>query len=132
MSFSYEPFQAQQPQQDGSGTRPGPPPEQDATMVGQMPDNSAQQFQGGNSGDPVSAGGQREGGDAKKTLWYVVTSPLTDVFLLQAYNLFRMGELEPWIDENFVRSVWYNLGESVNVKMIRDKFSGYASNTPAD
>lgn len=37
-----------------------------------------------------------------------------------------MGELEPWIDENFVRSVWFNLGESVNVKMIRDKFSGYA------
>ena len=42
-----------------------------------------------------------------------------------------MGELEPWIDENFVRSVWYNLGEAVNVKMIRDKFSGYASNNLA-
>ena len=38
----------------------------------------------------------------------------------------RMGELEPWIDENFVRSVWFNMGEQVNVKMIRDKFSGYA------
>jgi hypothetical protein len=36
-----------------------------------------------------------------------------------------MGELEPWIDENFVRSVWYNMGEQVSVKMIRDKFSGY-------
>ena len=36
-----------------------------------------------------------------------------------------MGELEPWIDENFIRTVWYNMGESVNVKMIRDKFSGY-------
>lgn len=36
----------------------------------------------------------------------------------------RMGELEPWIDENFIRSVWYNMGEQVNVKMIRDKFSG--------
>lgn len=42
-------------------------------------------------------------------------------------NDVRMGELEPWIDENFVRSVWYNMGESVNVKMIRDKFSGYAT-----
>ena len=41
-----------------------------------------------------------------------------------AYAISRMGELEPWIDENFVRSVWFNLGESVNVKMIRDKFSG--------
>ena len=39
--------------------------------------------------------------------------------------LVRMGELEPWIDENFVRSVWFNMGEQVNVKMIRDKFSGY-------
>ena len=38
-----------------------------------------------------------------------------------------MGELEPWIDENFVRSIWYNMGENVNVKMIRDKFSGYAA-----
>lgn len=37
----------------------------------------------------------------------------------------RMGELEPWIDEGFVRQVWFNLGEQVNVKMIRDKFSGY-------
>ena len=44
------------------------------------------------------------------------------VFILT--NSCRMGELEPWIDENFVRSVWYGLGENVNVKMIRDKFSG--------
>lgn len=36
-----------------------------------------------------------------------------------------MGELEPWIDENFIRSVWFGMGEQVNVKMIRDKFSGY-------
>ena len=36
----------------------------------------------------------------------------------------RMGELEPWIDENFVRSVWFGMGYQVNVKMIRDKFSG--------
>lgn len=37
---------------------------------------------------------------------------------------YRMGELEPWIDENFVRNLWYQMGEQVNVKMIRDKFSG--------
>ena len=36
----------------------------------------------------------------------------------------RMGELEPWIDENFIRSLWYGMGEQVNVKMIRDKFTG--------
>ena len=39
-------------------------------------------------------------------------------------TLARMGELEPWIDENFVRSVWFGMGYQVNVKMIRDKFSG--------
>jgi hypothetical protein len=37
-----------------------------------------------------------------------------------------MGELEPWIDENFIRSLWYGMGEQVSVKMIRDKFTGYA------
>lgn len=30
-----------------------------------------------------------------------------------------MGELEPWMDENFIRSTWYNLGENVTVKMMR-------------
>ena len=40
-----------------------------------------------------------------------------------------MGELEPWIDENFVRSVWFGMGEQVNVKMIRDKFSGLVWNS---
>lgn len=39
-------------------------------------------------------------------------------------RLGRMGELEPWIDENFIRSVWFGMGYQVNVKMIRDKFSG--------
>lgn len=38
--------------------------------------------------------------------------------------LLRMGELEPWIDENFIRNLWFQMGEQVNVKMIRDKFSG--------
>lgn len=35
-----------------------------------------------------------------------------------------MGELEPWIDENYVRNIWFGFHENVNVKMIRDKFSG--------
>ncbi|CAG8589686.1 6335_t:CDS:2 [Acaulospora colombiana] len=35
-----------------------------------------------------------------------------------------MGELEPWMDENYIRTVWYQLGENVNVKFIRDKFTG--------
>ena len=29
------------------------------------------------------------------------------------------------MDENFVRTLWYNHGEQVSVKLIRDKFSGY-------
>lgn len=74
MSFQYDSFQNQQGQQDGSGARPGPPQEQDAAMGGQMPDNSAAQFQGGNGGDPGSAGGQQQGGDAKTTLWYDIPS----------------------------------------------------------
>lgn len=41
-----------------------------------------------------------------------------------AYLVHRMGELESWIDENFIRNVWFQMGEQVNVKMIRDKFSG--------
>ncbi|OLL24868.1 putative RNA-binding protein [Neolecta irregularis DAH-3] len=39
-----------------------------------------------------------------------------------------MGELDPtWMDEAAVRAIWYNQGENVNVKMIRDKFQ----NSPA-
>ena len=53
---------------------------------------------------PAGAGGQ----DAPKTtLW--------------------MGELEPWMDENFIKGVFLSAaGESVNVKVIRDKNSGNA------
>jgi len=48
------------------------------------------------------------------------------LFLLRCANA-RMGELEPWVDEAFVRNIWYQMGEQVNVKMIRDKFSGYVN-----
>ncbi|KAK9474758.1 uncharacterized protein V1510DRAFT_227795 [Dipodascopsis tothii] len=48
-----------------------------------------------------------------------VASPIND-----SKTTLWMGELEPWIDENFIRQVWSNFGEAVNVKMIRDKFSG--------
>ncbi|KAJ3341378.1 hypothetical protein HDU93_005014 [Gonapodya sp. JEL0774] len=39
-----------------------------------------------------------------------------------------MGELEPWMDENFLRNTWYSMGENVQVKMIRDKFTGGYAN----
>ena len=36
-----------------------------------------------------------------------------------------MGELDPWMDENWIQQTWYNvLGEPVSVKLIRDKYSG--------
>ncbi|KAI7892040.1 uncharacterized protein EV154DRAFT_506124 [Mucor mucedo] len=41
-----------------------------------------------------------------------------------------MGDLDPWMDELFIKNVWLLLGESVVVKLIRDKrtslSSGYA------
>lgn len=36
-----------------------------------------------------------------------------------------MGDLDPWMDENYVKQIWLNYGEHVNVKVIRDKFTGY-------
>lgn len=37
-----------------------------------------------------------------------------------------MGELEPWMDEGFVKNVFSTVaGEDVNVKVIRDRNSGY-------
>jgi RNA recognition motif-containing protein len=104
MSFnnSYgDQFQGQ-PQGDMNNQTPQP------GDMGQPMDTSGNGFPPqANMGPPGSAGGDGQGqGAGKTTLW--------------------MGELEPWIDENFVRSIWYNMGETVNVKMIRDKFSGNA------
>lgn len=101
MSFPYNDYT--QPQGSGSpnGASGAAPPAQ--TVQGQQPPSAS----------PIpypsgSAGGSQNGGAGaeKTTLW--------------------MGELEPWVDENFVRNIWYNMGETVNVKMIRDKFSGNA------
>jgi RNA recognition motif-containing protein len=57
---------------------------------------------------PVPPPGSGSPGDAPKTtLW--------------------MGELEPWMDENFIKGVFLSAaGENVNVKVIRDKNSGNA------
>jgi len=98
MSYNgYENF----PQQDPAAA--GAPAPVDTTMTGQA-DPSAAQFQGPPPGDANSAPVPQQGADGKTTLW--------------------MGELEPWIDENFIRNLWFQMGEQVNVKMIRDKFSG--------
>lgn len=42
-------------------------------------------------------------------------------------NTLWMGDLDPWMDENFVKQVWFNFGDQVNVKVIRNKLSGYVS-----
>ncbi|KAL1302826.1 hypothetical protein AAFC00_003161 [Neodothiora populina] len=107
MSFQQfgESFQAQQPNDESvapgpAGAQPQQPP------MGQPLDGQQGQFQGAPAGAPGAPASAQSSGDAKTTLW--------------------MGELEPWIDENFVRSVWFGMGYQVNVKMIRDKFSGNA------
>ena len=39
-----------------------------------------------------------------------------------------MGELAGWMDEGFIRSVFQStMSENVNVKIIRDRHSGYVS-----
>ncbi|KAK8163879.1 mRNA binding post-transcriptional regulator [Phyllosticta citrichinensis] len=104
MSFPYDNSFQGQPGADDSNAQ-GVAGGQPQPQMGQPIESAAGQFQGGNM--PVGAPNAAQpgpGGEAKTTLW--------------------MGELEPWIDENFIRSVWFGMGEQVNVKMIRDKFSG--------
>ena len=118
-NFGDAGVQPQQGEQDQGGF--GAPGAQQQPTMGQQMDPSQQQnqFPGAQPGAPGAPGGQ-PGGDQKTTLWFVVPSYGHDFHL----TLHRMGELEPWIDENFVRSVWFGMGYQVNVKMIRDKFSG--------
>lgn len=108
MSFQqFDPSQGQPAgfPENGNGSAQG---QQQGGMLSQQAQN--QQGQEGDVGAFQGQGGLDAGtpgsGDSKTTLW--------------------MGELEPWIDENFIRSVWFGMGEQVNVKMIRDKFSGCA------
>ena len=69
MSFqNYDSFQGQPGQQDPGNAGPGVPQQQENPMGSQQMDNSPVPFQGGNIGEPGSAGGH-QGGDAKTTLW---------------------------------------------------------------
>ncbi|KAF2720445.1 RNA-binding domain-containing protein [Polychaeton citri CBS 116435] len=108
MSFNNFGEAGAQPQQAGQeqGAFGGPGAEQPQNPMGQQIDPSQQQgqFPGAPQGGAPPQQPSTPGSDSKTTLW--------------------MGELEPWIDENFVRSVWFGMGYQVNVKMIRDKFSG--------
>ncbi|GAA5800627.1 hypothetical protein EDC94DRAFT_604185 [Helicostylum pulchrum] len=38
-----------------------------------------------------------------------------------------MGELEPWMDEQYIQQLWFNLNEKVMVKVIRDKTTGISA-----
>lgn len=96
--MSFQNFDNFSNQADGAAGSAAPA---DATMGGQDP--SGVSFQGPAPGEPNASAVSQQGAD-KTTLW--------------------MGELEPWIDENFIRNLWFQMGEQVNVKMIRDKFSG--------
>lgn len=83
MSFqNYDTFnQAGQP--DASGGGPAAPAQQDPALAPQVSENAPGQFPAGNGGDPGSAGGQQQGGDAKTTLWYVLES----IFLFSFHPL---------------------------------------------
>lgn len=35
-----------------------------------------------------------------------------------------MGDLEPWMDEEYIQSMWSNLAKTVTVKVIKDKTTG--------
>ncbi|KAJ2083020.1 hypothetical protein H4R24_001136 [Coemansia sp. RSA 988] len=39
-----------------------------------------------------------------------------------------MGDIEPWMDESYIRRIWAHMGEMVVVKMIRDRLTGGAAN----
>ncbi|KAI5785925.1 mRNA binding post-transcriptional regulator [Geopyxis carbonaria] len=111
MSFQqYDQFGQQQQQQQQGGSASPTGGNAPAGQVGSQPQTSASPAPYNNGGG--AAGNGTPSDSAKTTLCRV--------------DLDRMGELEPWIDENFVRNVWFQLGENVNVKMIRDKFSGNA------
>jgi hypothetical protein len=38
-----------------------------------------------------------------------------------------MGELEPWMDETYLRQLWLSLGEQVSIKLVRNKATGLPS-----
>ena len=55
----------------------------------------------------------------------VYRATIASLTLTSTFKKTRMGELEPWMDENWIRAAFYSAGHQVSVKMIRDKFTGY-------
>ncbi|KAJ2442490.1 hypothetical protein GGF42_006933 [Coemansia sp. RSA 2424] len=39
-----------------------------------------------------------------------------------------MGDIEPWMDDDYIRLLWARMGESVAVKVIRDRMTGAMAN----
>lgn len=131
MSFqNFDSFQNQHPSADAAAAAaPGAPATADTTMTGQT-DPTTGSFQGPAPGEPSAAPVAQQGNEGKTTLWYAWprssrSCTYSEIRVLFCWPSFRMGELEPWIDENFIRNLWFQMGEQVNVKMIRDKFSGW-------
>lgn len=60
---------------------------------------------------------------SKATLWYIYTLYVTKLMYILIYND-RMGDLEPWMDESFLKQLWNSYGEPVIIKLIRDKRTG--------
>lgn len=119
--MSFENY-SQFPNSGQQDSVPGQAPAQDGSAPGQATEQAGTQpmaFPSSES-NPASAG---QGGEQKTTLWYDRWSQILN--LVSRLTKSRMGELEPWVDENFIRNLWFQMGEQVSVKMIRDKFSGY-------
>lgn len=119
--MSYQGYENFPPQQGED-----PNGQQQAGLNGgqpQMPPPGNGQYSPNMTGMQQGGSGQESGShDSKTTLWYV--HKLLKLFRPRMLTIFRMGELEPWIDDNFIRQLWSHYGEVVNVKMIRDKFTG--------
>lgn len=36
----------------------------------------------------------------------------------------RMGELDPWMDDNYLRQLWWSMGQEVTCRISIDKYGG--------
>jgi hypothetical protein len=61
--------------------------------------------------------------DQKSTIWYVVACIALLRLVMTDHD--RMGELESWMDETYVKNVFRTMtNHEVQVKIIRDKTTG--------
>jgi RNA recognition motif-containing protein len=62
-----------------------------------------------------------QGSAPSRTLWYIQTFVFT---LKHVLTYTRMGELDPWMDESYLRQLFWSLGEEVTCRLSVDKYGG--------